>query len=83
MALGLAASYVTVAGIISGPSAVAPVLILLLPALALIWFADELSEFTGFVGNGRQIDRSSPAFIIAGFGWTALIGFPLFVHYFR
>ena len=51
-------------------------LAMLLP-LALIWFPQQLGEFTGYVGHGGQIDTQTPAWMVAGAGWFLLVGLPL------
>jgi hypothetical protein len=40
-------------------------------ALALIWFADPLSQFVGRVGV-RHIARPSPPGLVRAFGWVVL-----------
>lgn len=81
VAMTIAVVYVIVSFVIGGFAAALTCLILQIPALCLIGFADDLSEFTGYVGKGGSIDQSSPEFLIAGFGWILLIGFPIFVYY--
>jgi hypothetical protein len=44
-----------------------------LVALALIWFGDELGEFTGFTGRG-YITKTSPGWLVKLFGWVLLVG---------
>jgi hypothetical protein len=46
---------------------------LTLVALALIWFGDELAEFTGMTGRG-YISKQSPAWLVKLFGWVLLLG---------
>ncbi len=56
--------------------------VLLIP-LALIWFPEEVGEFTGYVGRGGNIDAPSPAFLVAGFGWFFLVGLPVLLYILR
>jgi hypothetical protein len=44
-----------------------------LVALALIWFGDELGEFTGMTGRG-YITKTSPGWLVKLFGWVLLVG---------
>ncbi|MCS7470907.1 hypothetical protein NZK35_29995 [Stieleria sp. ICT_E10.1] len=81
VALSLAVIYTAIAVAMAGPAAIPGMLILLVPPLGLIWFADELSEFTGYVGKGGTIDQSSPEFLIAAFGWLVLFGLPIYLFY--
>ncbi|MHC4876984.1 MAG: hypothetical protein ACYTGL_10830 [Planctomycetota bacterium] len=53
-----------------------PVKTLGLPAvalipLALIWFGDELGEFTGMTGRG-YVSEQTPGWMVKGFGWIVL-----------
>jgi len=46
------------------------------PLLALIWFPEEVDEFTfGAWYRGNQIDSHSPPVLIAVMGWVALLLF--------
>jgi hypothetical protein len=53
---------------------------LTLVALALIWFGDELGEFTGMTGRGH-ISQPSPAWLVKLFGWVLLLGLMSFWLY--
>ena len=45
-------------------------------AEVLIFFAGQIDDLTfGSSGKGYQIDRHTPPFLIAGFGWLLLLGF--------
>lgn len=50
---------------------------LFLLGLPLIWFPNQLGEFTGYVGRGGQIDTQTPAWLVAGAGWFLLVGVPV------
>lgn len=67
VALTVAAGMAYLDGLLSGLALLAG---LCLP-LALIYFAEPLSEFVGSVGL-RQISRPSPAGLVRAFGWLAL-----------
>ena len=45
-------------------------------ALSLIWFGDELGEYTGLM-RGHAITATSPGSLVKLFGWLFLLG-PLF-----
>ena len=81
VALCLALIYTAIAVAMTGFAAIPGMMILLVPPLGLIWFAEDLSEFTGYVGKGGTIDQSSPEFLIAAFGWLVLIGLPIYMFY--
>jgi hypothetical protein len=51
----------------------------LLP-LFLIWFPDELGNFTGFVGYAEYVDSKTPSFIILCVGWFFLVISPLLFY---
>ena len=51
---------------------------LLLP-MACIWFSAALGSYVGPVSWFRQIDRPTPAFFVAIFGWLFLLGVSLLV----
>jgi hypothetical protein len=82
-ALCLVLIYTGIAVAVSGPAAIPGMMILLVPPLGLICFAEELSEFTGYVGKGGAIDQSLPEFLIAAFGWLVLLGLPIYALYSR
>jgi hypothetical protein len=46
---------------------------LALVALVLIWFGDELGEFTGMTSRGN-ISQQSPGWLVKLFGWVLLLG---------
>lgn len=58
---------------------VAPLAIVLLVPLGLIWFPEELGSFTGYVSRGGNIDSETPPGIVAFLGWLllVLIGIPI------
>jgi hypothetical protein len=74
--------YVLVAWIAVGeqraPAAVLTVLVSCLFPLAMIWFPDELGDMTGAV-RGGYIDRPSPGWLVAAFGWFFLVGMPIVI----
>jgi hypothetical protein len=64
----------------SGPgqiNLITPGIVLLL-ALPLIWFSDEIADATGYWTESSlsmtQVDKPSPAILISFFGWFFLIG---------
>ena len=61
-------------------AAVIYVLIGLLFPLAMIWFPDELGDMTGAV-RGGYIDRPSPGWLVAAFGWFFLVGMPVVIWF--
>jgi hypothetical protein len=56
----------------------APYVILLFP-LGLIWFADVLGAFRGFAGHAAWIGTDTPGWMVAGFGWIALLVASFFI----
>lgn len=82
VALGLVVVYGTIGLVMGGFILLPGLAISLLPPLGLIWFADELGDFTGYVGRGGVVDQTSPPFLIAGFGWIVLIGLPIYILFF-
>jgi hypothetical protein len=52
-------------------------LLALLFPLTLIWFAEELGDFTGYVGRGDYIDERTPAILVSLMGWLFLVGLPV------
>jgi len=55
--------------------------VLLLLALALIWFSEELGSFTGYLGRGRTIDAPTPPPLIAIVGWFfLLVAMPIMLY---
>lgn len=80
-ALCLVIVYTSISVFMAGFVAIPGMMILLVPPLGLIWFAEDLSEFTGYVGKGGTIDQSSPEFLIAAFGWLVLLGLPIYMYY--
>jgi hypothetical protein len=71
----------------SGPGQIniITVCVVLLLALPLIWFPDEIGNATGYWTESSmsmtQVDTPSPAILISIFGWFFLIG-PLVLWYF-
>ena len=58
-----------------------PCVYLLFP-LALIWFPEQVGEFTGYVGRGGNIDTESPPMLVSIFGWIfrlAPLALPFFI----
>lgn len=49
--------------------------------LALIWFPDELGDFTGYVGRGGMIDNPTPAVLVSLMGWFFLVGMPVLIYF--
>jgi hypothetical protein len=75
--LALSAGHVAFAVFAGGPAAAIGAVFSLLLPLALIWFSEELSSFTGGVGGGRSIDAESPEWLVAGIGWVLLVSLPI------
>ena len=46
--------------------------------LALIWFAENIGNYTGWVGSMRVVDQATPAAAIRFMGWVFLLA-PLVV----
>jgi membrane protease YdiL (CAAX protease family) len=74
--LVVAAIYVFAALVALGPGAALGCGVALLLPLALIWFPDELGNYTGGGGRGHDIDMESPEWAVAGLGWIFLLGGP-------
>jgi hypothetical protein len=52
---------------------------LLLP-MALIWFPEEIGEFTGYSFRGHRIDTETPPFLVSAAGWFLLVGVPAVIY---
>jgi hypothetical protein len=53
-------------------------------AAGLIFFAKQIDEITfGTWQRGYQIDRHTPPFLIAGFGWVLLLSFSALLFFGR
>ncbi|MCS7468613.1 hypothetical protein NZK35_18320 [Stieleria sp. ICT_E10.1] len=61
VALCLALLYTAIAVAMTGLAAIPGMMILLAPPLGLIWFSEDLSEFTGYVGKGGQSISRRPS----------------------
>lgn len=57
-----------------------PCAYLLFP-LALIWFPEEAGSFTGYIGQGGNIDTETPPIVVSIFGWVFLLG-PFLLSFF-
>ncbi len=78
--LVIAFGYAAVATIAGGLQGLECSVVLLLP-LALIWFADEIGEATGYMaGNYTVVDTPTPAILISIAGWFFLLGLPVVVY---
>ncbi len=78
IALGIAATYVVllVRRDHADASSVLQYCVGLLFALALIWFPEQVGEFTGYVGRGGNIDVETPPLLVSLAGWFFLVGLP-------
>lgn len=48
--------------------------------LALIWFPEEMGNYTGFY-RGKYIDTPTPPILITLCGWFFLVGMPLILYF--
>ena len=81
VALGIASVYVVLL-IAQGDVQVSELLqyiAVLLLVLALIWFPEQLGEFTGYVGRAGNIDVETPPLLVSLAGWFFLVGLPVLV----
>jgi len=81
VALGIASVYVVLL-IAQGDAQVSELLqyiAVLLLVLALIWFPEQVGEFTGYVGRGGNIDVETPPLLVSLAGWFFLVGLPVLV----
>jgi hypothetical protein len=82
ISLAIAVIYVVIAiinrGRISGE--VLMVILLVCFPLALIWFPYVFGSYVGPV-RGGYIDTPTPSFLVAGAGWTFLIGIPILMWF--
>ncbi len=60
---------------------ISSVCFLLLIPLSLIWFAEGLGRFKGYVGRGRSITEESSPVMLRIIGWLLLIGIFVLVYY--
>ncbi len=57
-------------------------LVLIIPPLALIWFAEELGNYMGPMGGSQwRANYPSPAWLIRIFGWLFLLA-PLLIAFY-
>ena len=56
--------------------------VVLLFILALIWFPEQVGDFTGYVGRGGNIDSETPAVLVSLAGWFFLVGMPVLTWWF-
>ena len=76
LSLLVAAVYFVLAGIATGWTAqLLLVAVMLAFPLALIWFPEEIGDFTGHTGRA-QITSKSPGCMVAAGGWFLLVGWP-------
>ena len=73
----VASGYLIASFLSSRPEVGLRMIVFLLFPLALIWFGEELGEFTGNWG-GHYIDEKSPGWLLSVLGWVLLL-VPLFV----
>jgi hypothetical protein len=71
VSLVIAACYLVVAGLQTTGWHVFRLSLLLLLALACIWFGDELGDYTGYA-NKRLATRRTPGTLMRVFGWLLL-----------
>ena len=77
LSLLIAAIYIVVAYCFGGPEQALTISLTFLPfPLALIWFAEPLGDYTGFMGRG-YVSRPTPAIFVSIIGWLILLGYPL------
>ncbi len=81
LGLLIAITYVVIAIVCAGLTTGMRLCLMLLLPMALIWFPDELGNFTGYVGRGGNIDQESPPIAISMMGWFFLVGLPLLLAY--
>ena len=87
--LVIAAIYVTAVAIASSGriNDVAPVCMMLLIPLGLIWFPDELGSVSPVRRGGKWTTEGagrwteSPGILVAAMGWFFLIGMPLIFYF--
>ena len=73
LSLFVAIGYLIVAILISNDS-IFLIVVLIVFALALIWFGDDIGGYTGLSSSGIGITRSSPGCAIQCLGWFFLLG---------
>lgn len=78
LALASSAIYVVVALIGIGREAAFAAAVLSCVPLALIWFAESIGDYTGWVGGLRVVDKATPGGAIRFMGWVFLLA-PLVV----
>lgn len=78
----IAVTIVIVAGISQGwvNGALCSVIFLLIP-LVLIWFPEQIGEFTGPMLRGGYVDQPSHPAVIASIGWVFLAAVPILIWY--
>lgn len=77
LSLLVATGYLVASFLSSRPEVGLRMIVFLLFPLALIWFGEELGDFTGNWG-GHYIDEKSPGWLLSVLGWVLLL-VPLFL----
>ena len=80
ISLVLAAMICIIAVVAGGGQALVWALLWVALALAMIWFGDELGEYTGLM-RGSLVTAQSPGCLVRSFGWLFLVGPLLYVVY--
>lgn len=70
-------------GPITEPRVMGNFLAVILIGVALIWFPEELGSFTGYLGQGANIDTETPPILLKVLGWCLLIGMVLILCHLR
>ncbi|UCH33572.1 MAG: hypothetical protein JSV65_13510 [Armatimonadota bacterium] len=80
ISLVIAAGYLTAAAVSGGGAEVLRTALWVGLALALIWFGDELGEYTGLM-RGHAVTSTSPGALVRFFGWVFLLAPLAFILY--
>jgi len=80
ISLVIAAMVCVIAVLSGGGHALFDAVLWVVLALALIWFGDELGEYTGLM-RGSLVTAQSPGSLVRFFGWLFLIGPLLYALY--
>jgi hypothetical protein len=80
ISLAIAAVCCVIGAVAEGGVGLFRALVWVMFALALIWFGDELGEYTGLM-RGQAVTATSPGWLVKLFGWLFLLGPLLYMLY--
>ncbi len=80
LSLVVASAYLALAFSFKSGALVGHFVVCLVPALALIWFPEQLGSFTGWYSHGCEVKSETPAILVSIMGWIFLLGLPVLAY---